>query len=89
MIIDDLRQETEGSRAVVSARLTWENNDRKPARLRFEVESSVADEVECSPNAFLAATAAPAMYYGEERLLIEGRICPALRDSVPSSTESS
>ncbi|MGE3315546.1 MAG: hypothetical protein AB7O26_10560 [Planctomycetaceae bacterium] len=81
MIIDDLRQESEGERVVCSARLTWENSDRKQSRIRFEIETKVADDVECNPNAFLVATAAPAMYFGEKRIKIEGSICPVLHDN--------
>ncbi|MGE3315545.1 MAG: hypothetical protein AB7O26_10555 [Planctomycetaceae bacterium] len=82
MIVDDLKRAWEGERLVVSGRLTWENSNRKATRLRFEFEPTVADDVECNPNAFLAATAAPAMYYGEKRLLIEGKICPVLVDNL-------
>ncbi|MGE3316747.1 MAG: hypothetical protein AB7O26_16640, partial [Planctomycetaceae bacterium] len=82
MIVDDLRREIEGERVVISARVNWENNDRKPSRIRFEAERHLAGDFECNPNAFLAATAAPAMFYGEQRVLIEGKICPVLRDNL-------
>lgn len=82
MIVDDLRREIEGDRVVISARLSWENNDRKPSRIRFEAERQQADDFECNPNAFFAATAVPALYFGERRLLIEGKVCPVLRDNL-------
>ncbi|MGE3316748.1 MAG: hypothetical protein AB7O26_16645 [Planctomycetaceae bacterium] len=82
MIVDDLRREIEGDRVVVSARITFEDCDRKPARMRFDFDTRLADDVECNPNAFLVATAAPARYCGEKRVLIEGTICPVLRDNV-------
>ena len=37
MIVDDLRQEETADWIEVSAQLTWEETDRPPQRLRFEV----------------------------------------------------
>ncbi len=82
MRIDDLRQERVGDWVTVSARINWEERRHPPQRICFEVAGSLAEDVECSPNAFLTATAVPAGYYGERRVAIEGKVCPALVDGV-------
>jgi len=82
MRITDLKQESDGEWIAISARMTWEERDHPEQRLCFEVGKSLADDVECNPHAFLVAAAVPAAYYGERRLLIEGRICPVLHDNV-------
>ncbi len=82
MLIDDLKQELDGNWVNVSARLTWEESDRPSQRIHMQVEKSLAGDVECNPNAFLVAAAAPAMYYGERRIAIQGALCPVLREGV-------
>ena len=39
-----------------------------------------ADDLALDPNAFLSAALIPAMYYGEKWFLVEGKLCPLLRD---------
>jgi len=82
MRIDDLKLEPEGEWITASARVTWEENDRPAQRLRMQVSTSLADEVDCDPNAFLVAMATPAAFFGERRLAVEGTLCPALVDGV-------
>ncbi len=82
MLVDHLRQEREEGWVKVSARIVWEDNDRTEERLCIHVSESLADDVECNPNAFLLATAIPAAKYGERRLAIEGQLCPVLYDGM-------
>ncbi len=82
MRVDDLRQERNGQWTEVSARFSWEDHDRPDQRIWFRLADSLADDIECNPNAFLLAAAIPAAKYGERRLLIEGKIDPVLHDGV-------
>lgn len=82
MRVEDLRLENDGEWTSVSARMTWEDNDRPVERIVFQIGKSLVEDVECNPNAFLVATAVPAAYYGERRLAIDGKICPVLYDGV-------
>ena len=82
MRIDDLRQESDGEWITLSARLTWEDNDRPTQRVVFQAPPALVGDLECSPNAFLAAAAVPAMHFGERRLRIEGAVCPVLHDGL-------
>jgi hypothetical protein len=47
--------------------------------LYFETEAAYADGLDCNPDAFLVACILPALYHGEERLLIDAAISPELR----------
>ncbi len=84
MRIDELRIERDNEWTTVSARLIWEDNDRPNATIRFQIGESLAEDVACNANAFLVATAVPAMYYGERRLAIDGEVCPVLHDGIQS-----
>lgn len=81
MRVDNLQQECHGDWITVSARMVWEDSDRSEQIIRFQVGRALADEVECNPNAFLAATSVPAMYYGERRVRVEGALCPVRHDT--------
>jgi len=82
MRIDDLKLEPEGEWVTASARVTWEENDRPTQRLRMQFGTSLAEDVDCDPNAFFVAMATPAAFFGERRLAVEGTLCPVLVDGV-------
>ena len=65
-----------------SARVLWEDSAREPLTLAFEADAgtSGADDMEASPDAFLAACALPAMRGGERRIAIEGPVSSRLAD---------
>jgi hypothetical protein len=68
-----------------SATVTWEEARREPFDLYFETDAEHAENFAASPNAFLVACAAAAAHAGEERVLLEGRVCPRLRDGVTAA----
>lgn len=62
----------------MSAEVIWENTQRPKEEIYFEVEEKFADAISCNINAFFLATVIPALYYGEERYFIDGKISPVL-----------
>jgi hypothetical protein len=82
MKIEDIRLEQHGSRARLSANITWEDNERGAQELYFETEEEFADALSCNPHAFLVACIMPAMRYNEKRLSIKEEICPELKEGL-------
>ena len=83
--ITDLRLDSVASGARASARVEWEEADRPPMTLWFEVDGEAGSEVRPAAEAFLLACAVPAFGRGERRVAIEGTICPRLRDGLASA----
>jgi hypothetical protein len=82
MRVENLRFEKNGGTAKVAATVTWEDCSRPVQELYFETIEDFADSISCNPNAFLVACIMPAFHFGEERVLIEGEICPELKDGL-------
>ena len=78
MKISNVSLERDSSVVRASARITWEDSAREPIVLRFEADAHGADDMEATPEAFLAACTLPAMRFGERRVAIEGSVCPRL-----------
>jgi len=68
-----------------SARVEWEEVDRPPMTLWFDVEGEAAGEARPTAEAFLLACAVPAFGRGERRVAVEGTVCPRLRDGLSSA----
>jgi hypothetical protein len=82
MRIEDINLARDGARARLSARLTWEDCDRPPQEIYFEVEEPFCDGLAHTPHAFLVPAVIPAMRHGEKRILVEEPICPELWDGL-------
>ena len=82
MRISDFRQESNGSSIHLSARIEWEDSGCAAETLRFEVEGAAPDEVAPAPEAFAIRGALAAQAAGERRVLVEGPLCPRLRDGL-------
>ena len=82
MRIENLRSERKANRARVVATVAWEDCDRPGRDIYFETEEAFAEELVCNPNAFLVASVLPAMRNGEQRIVIDGNICPELRNGL-------
>ena len=79
MKIGDLKSENKAGNARFSATVTWEESQRAPLELFFEIPSEFASDLSVNPNSFLVGAIFPAMEAGEKRIAIEGEICPRLR----------
>ena len=82
MRISDLRREDRGRATTVSAWITWEDCDRAPEELRFDAEGVEPSEIVASPEAFVIRAALAALRWNEVRVLVEGSLCPRLRDGL-------
>ena len=82
MRIENLRFEKKSDRARVTATVLWEDCGRPKQDIYFETVEEFADSLSCNPHAFLVACIMPALYFGEERVSIEGSVCPELRDGL-------
>lgn len=82
MRIEDLTTARGSGDVRVSAKIIWEDCDRPPQTLYFATKEEFADGLTDNLNAFLVACAVPALRYGEQRLRVQGAVCPALRMGV-------
>jgi len=83
--ITDLQRTSIPNGVRASARVEWEEVDRPPMTLWFEVDGEAGSDVRPAAEAFLLACAVPAFGRGERRVAIEGTICPRLRDGLSSA----
>jgi hypothetical protein len=82
MIIKNLRLEKSlvGMKAI--ATVVWENCNRPDVELYFETIDEFSASIAGNPHAFLVACVMPALHFGEERIAIEGSICPQLKNGL-------
>ena len=82
MRIENLRLETNQSKARAMATVVWEDCDRPTRDVYFEVDDTFAHDLACNPHAFLVGSIIPAMHHGEGRISIDEEICPELRNGL-------
>jgi hypothetical protein len=76
--ISDFRNEPGRASATVS----WEESERPPVRISFEVDAAGREDLVADPNGFLVGAYFPAVRHGERRIALEGPISPRLRDGL-------
>ena len=79
MIITELRQETTPLTSRVLATVHWEEGDRPPQEIFYEVDRSRAEGFAPDANAILVGCYLPAIRGGERRIRLAGPVCPRLR----------
>ena len=82
MIISNVNKSTTNNRTRVSADVIWENCDRPTRNIYIETEAEFGEDLNYNPNSFVLGTILPAMFHGERRLKIEGKVCPILRNGL-------
>ncbi len=82
MIIDNFEKIKKDSKVRLSVRMVWEDCDRPKRTLFYEVDEHFSDALSDNANAFLLATAIPAMHFGEKRLRIDTEVCPELTTGI-------
>ena len=81
MRIFDLHTSVEADAHVLSATVAWEDNDREDVEVFFRVYRK--GYINTSDyNAFLVACVPPALHYGEQRIQVDGPVCPWLVDNL-------
>jgi len=82
MRIDDIRIESMGAATQLSANVTWEDCDRAPKSIHYQVDERFGGYLSATPHAFLVPCTIVAMRHGEERVHVAERICPELRNGL-------
>lgn len=82
MIVSNLRTVEDGKHTRTEATVTWEVADQSEKLIYIETENAFADDIASHPHAFLVGCFIPAMHLGEQRLVIEGDICPVLLEGL-------
>ncbi|MFC1715266.1 hypothetical protein ACFL6S_16475 [Candidatus Poribacteria bacterium] len=85
MYISEIDLHTESDVVRAEAQITWEEVDRSPITLFFEVDAGFQDAFWADPNGFLLAAILPAWHAGEKRLKIDGSLCPVLCNNLESA----
>jgi len=65
-----------------SATVEWEDSERRPAEIWWDLDEELATDARPEPNAFLAAVYVPALRHGERRIAVEGAACPVLGEGL-------
>ena len=87
MKIHNFSSGTEGDLARASATVTWEDCDRPQREIYIETNARFASDLNGNPNAFLLGAIMPAMRHGEHRVLVEGAVCPQLRNGLVTAMQ--
>ena len=82
MRILNLNKKVAEGLARVSAEVAWEAGDQPPREIFIETTADFADALEPLPDAFLIAALIPALHFGEQRIAIDGDICPRLMEGL-------
>jgi len=78
MKIGDLRRRRTGRHVRLSATVAWEESNRDPVEVHYDVPEEFANGLVPSANAFLVASVFPATAAGERRIAVDGEVCPRL-----------
>ena len=76
MRISDFRRVNTEGRDRISARVSWEDCARSDYDLFFEVPESSDVKLTEDVNPFLVGAMVPALFYGEQRIFVDGTVCP-------------
>src|SRR3972149_6839418 len=87
MKIHNFSSGTEGDLARASATVTWEDCDRPRLEIYIETDARFGNDLNGNPNAFLLGAIMPAMRHGEHRVLVEGVVCPQLRNGLVTAMQ--
>lgn len=85
MIVEDPRTETANGVTRFSSTVIWEDHDREPFEMFFEVRENDAWRLAPSVDAFRVPAAVAALHDGERRIAGGGPICPALFNGLSCS----
>jgi hypothetical protein len=80
--IDEIRRETGAFGVRVAGTVRWEDCDRRPAEIWWDVDGDLASDARPDANAFVVAALAPALRHGERRIAVAGAVCPLLGDGL-------
>lgn len=82
MKITNLNRTDDNDRAGISATIEWEDCGKTSNEIFFATKINYADELNDNYNSFLVASILPAMFHGEKRVLVDGEVCPELKENI-------
>ena len=85
MRIENLTSSIAGDLARISATFKWEDCERPEREIYIETPLEFRDDLNCNPNTFITAGIMPAMRHGEKRILVDGSVCPQLRNGLETA----
>lgn len=85
MQIKNLATTKVGTRVRVSAEVVYEDSERPTREVYIETTEQYAEGLTQNPHAFLVASIMPALRAGEQRLHIDGELCPDLREGLTAA----
>ncbi|CAN5566361.1 hypothetical protein BH09GEM1_BH09GEM1_37760 [soil metagenome] len=85
MKVGDWQEERRDGVLRLSARITWEDQDRADEMLWFAWPANLAESVHPEPDAALVALYPLAVHSGERRLAVAGKVSSRLADGVESA----
>ena len=85
MLIDDLGTRRDGGITSHRAVVRWEDRSKTPVEVSFSLFDRDAELTSLNPDAFRIPAAVVALHDGEERLVTEAGLCPALHDGLVTS----
>lgn len=87
MRIEKIKHERLADRSRLSAQIVWEKSAQPACEIFFETGGEFADAIAFSPEAFVSAALTPALWAGEERIAVEGELCPEFLDNIAVVTK--
>ena len=85
MIIANIRKRVKAHLVRISADVHWETAKAEDREIYIEAPDAFVDDVMPNADAFIVGALAPAMHFGEERIRIEGEICPFLAEGLDTA----
>ena len=82
MKIHHYQKSTSAQSTRVSMTVSWEERDFPSREIYFETDERFEADINPNPDAYLLAAVMPAVAHRERRILLEGAICPELRNGV-------
>ena len=80
--IQNLKTENIGEKSRISADIIWEQSARAGLNVFFETRAEYGNALYAGFEPFLVGCILPALHHGEKRILIEGAVCPDLRQNL-------
>lgn len=82
MIIEKIEHISDGIKDTIKATIAWEQADIESDTYYFSVDAKHGELLGNPADAFLCGSILPAFVHGEERVIVDGKVCPQLVDNL-------
>jgi hypothetical protein len=87
MKILDLQQQKLDGDVRIAATVVWEDGDNRDQEIYYEISDKYGTGFTKTADAFLIASAVPALAWGESRIAIDDPVCPMLVEGITTNLE--